>query len=45
MKTTRYLSKSFFPKEVKVGDVVVIVRNKIIVIKDETEKLPKEIED
>lgn len=36
---TRELSKSFFPAEIKIGDVVEIVGDKIIILKEETEKL------
>ncbi|WP_412151018.1 DUF3006 domain-containing protein [Bacillus methanolicus] len=35
---TRELSKSLFPPEIEIGNVVEIVGNKIIVLKEETEK-------
>ncbi|MDE3838623.1 hypothetical protein C0966_04365 [Bacillus methanolicus] len=38
-KTREQLSKSFFPAEIKIGDVVEIVGDKIIILKEETEKL------
>lgn len=37
--------RSIFPREASVGDVVEITGNKVTVLKNETEKLRKEIED
>jgi hypothetical protein len=37
--------KTIFPPEVVAGDVVQIEADKVIVLKDETDKLRKEIED
>lgn len=37
--------KSIFPPEVAAGDVVQIEGDKVTVLKDETQKLRKEIED
>lgn len=42
---TKDFDKSLFPKEATVGDVVEIEGNKVTVLKNETEKLRKEIED
>lgn len=41
----RELSKSLFPKEIKIGDVVEIVGDKIEILKDETKKIRKEVEE
>lgn len=43
-KTQDY-PKSLFPKSAKVGDVVEINGDKIIVLQDKTDKLRKEIEE
>lgn len=42
---TRELTKSLFPTEIEIGDVVNIVGNKIEILKDESKKLQMEIED
>jgi hypothetical protein len=41
---TKDFPKSIFPKEVTVGDVVEIKGEKVTVLKNETEKLRREIE-
>jgi hypothetical protein len=42
---TKDFEKTLFPKEASVGDVVEIEGNKVKVLKNETEKLRREIED
>jgi hydrogenase maturation factor len=42
---TKDIEKALFPKEATVGDVVEIEGNNVKVLKNETEKLMKEIED
>lgn len=42
---THDFKKSMFPKEAEVGDVVEITGDKVTVLKEETKKRRKEIED
>ncbi|MGG3624543.1 DUF3006 domain-containing protein [Bacillus gobiensis] len=42
---TKDFDMAIFPKEATVGDVVEIEDNKVRVLKNETEKLRKEVED
>ncbi len=42
---TKDFDKSLFPKETTVGDVIEIDGEKVTILKNETEKLRKEIED
>ncbi|RST77218.1 DUF3006 domain-containing protein [Siminovitchia acidinfaciens] len=42
---TKDFKKSIFPEEAAVGDVVQIKGSQVTVLKEETEKLRKEIED
>ncbi|MFD1708240.1 DUF3006 domain-containing protein [Siminovitchia sediminis] len=42
---TKDFKKTIFPEEAAVGDVVEIKGNQVTVLKDETEKLRKEIND
>lgn len=37
--------RDLFPEEASAGDVVKITENQIVVLKDETEKLRKEVEE
>lgn len=43
--TTKDFPKKLFPKSAKTGDVVEINEDKVTVLKAQTEKLRKEIED
>lgn len=43
--STKDFDKAIFPKEAAVGDVVVITDDHVSVMKNETEKRRKEIED
>ncbi|RLL46617.1 DUF3006 domain-containing protein [Oceanobacillus piezotolerans] len=42
---TKDYNKALFPKEASIGDVIEIEGKKVTVLKNETEKLRKEIED
>ncbi|GHH99763.1 DUF3006 domain-containing protein [Neobacillus kokaensis] len=42
---TKRFPKSIFPRNAAVGDVVKISDNKVKVLKEETEKLRREVED
>ncbi|WP_026562007.1 DUF3006 domain-containing protein [Bacillus sp. J37] len=42
---TKDINKSLFPKEATVGDVIEFDGEKVTILKNETEKLRKEIED
>lgn len=43
--TTKDILREHFPKNAKPGDVVIIEESKITIVKDQTKKLRKEIED